>query len=414
MSRKFPIVKFLVIAYCLSLISLLLIEGYDITKNGNLPSFVMLFIIPLIVSIIVLAAWISKGFKLWFYKKKINIENSFYEVIGVLLLQAAYCFGLTAAWYNLTSIDLTALFVYVFAVIIPTTIFLIYFVNLFRKRLDGNQIIEDDVVKKSSKRQLKAKQETKLDFDSLIQLPGFTSEDIIEKLEQSVTYNVPSNHKFYEVFTRLKIEYYSSFKALRLVIKLRSDSLLSLDIQRKDSAFTFQRNEFVIPRLANAFVLNSPTPNVWKSLFRDTLLKENLALLRSNLEQFSLKGQYIEAIVYSSKAILQVLNWVVDLNPSMEKMSGSIQVSKAEAMLCYNCQDPFDPLEDVCTKCGSSRPRCIVCFQDLKPEIDTDVVILPCCKIYAHKEHMIVWLRKKPSCPNCHADLSRWINKIGI
>jgi len=62
--------------------------------------------------------------------------------------------------------------------------------------------------------------------------------------------------------------------------------------------------------------------------------------------------------------------------------------------------------KEVCDDCNSPRPRCIICYQDLKPSEEENVVILPCCQIYAHREHIKVWLRKKPSCPNCHADLS--------
>lgn len=414
MSRNFPIVKFLIILDGIALVSLLLTAGYKITLMFNYPSFVLLFIVPIVIVALVLFEW---GFSIlwnWVRNENVKLENSFLEFIGVLILQAAYCFGLIAAWYNFFLITYPILAAYILVVIITSLVFLIYIYIWVKNYLKYSKERSGDIVRTSPLISSKKNSKDLPDFDFILKTLGFMREDISSEYKQSIIFNVPETNKYYEVISQLKIDYIDYLKALQLTMKLQSDSLLSLVIRRRDSAFGHLKDELIIPRLANVYVLSSPTPEVWVNLFNDTLFKENLLLLRPYLEQFSLKGQYVEVIIYSEKAIAKVLDWVFDLNPSMERLSGTIKVSQAEAMLCYNCQDPFDPLEDVCTKCGSPRPRCIVCFQDLKPEIDTDVVILPCCKIYAHKEHMIVWLRKKPSCPNCHADLSRWINKIGI
>ncbi|MHA1218469.1 MAG: RING finger protein [Candidatus Heimdallarchaeaceae archaeon] len=414
MARVFPAIKILIFSYALSLVVNVLTAGYKETR-GFYPLFILLFIIPVTIICLVIIEWIFKIIEKWLKKKRFKIAYSPVELVFAIVLQGLFSFGLVFAWSNYLIFDGIDKLVFSLTTIFPTSFFIIYSVFWFRKR--EKKIVEDKleiIIKKASRMESKKKPVTEYDFESKVLIPGFTSEHITEQDKLSITYDVPTKHRYFDVISKLKIEYIDYLKALKLTMKLQSDSLLSLNIQRRDSAFGHLKDELVIPRLANVYVLHSSTPEVWGNLFNDNFFRQSLLLLRPHLEQFSLKGQYVEVVIYSEKAILKVLDWVLDLNPSMEKLSGSLEVTRAEKMLCYNCQDPFDPFEEVCTSCGSPRPRCIVCFQDLKPEIDTDVVILPCCKIYAHKDHMIVWLRKKPSCPNCHADLSRWINKIGI
>ena len=85
---------------------------------------------------------------------------------------------------------------------------------------------------------------------------------------------------------------------------------------------------------------------------------------------------------------------------------------EVERLECYNCGDPFDVSEEVCDKCNSPRPRCIICHLDLKRTDQEEVVTLPCCDIYSHKNHIISWLKQNPHCPNCHKNLSHWLNKV--
>ena len=322
-----------------------------------------------------------------------------------------FCLGLFFAWSNLPYIDPFKLSVYIIFATIPSVFFIVYIAFWIKNR--KTVILEKykmDVKKKSWIDSMKDS-ESDFNFNAIQEIPGLT---VVKKQKHDIVYDVPSSNKYHEVISRLRIEYLDYLKALKLIIRLKSDSLVSLEIQRRDSVFAKQEDELIIPRLSNAYVLNSSTPEVWTSLSNDTIFIEDLLLLRPHLEHFSLKGQFIEVILYSEKAITKVLDWILELNPSMEKLAESIKATKAEKILCYNCQEPFDLLEETCSNCGSPRPKCIICFQDLKPEVDTDVIILPCCKIYAHKDHIMMWLLRKSNCPNCHHDLSRWANEIRI
>ncbi|MHA2358275.1 MAG: RING finger domain-containing protein [Candidatus Heimdallarchaeaceae archaeon] len=94
--------------------------------------------------------------------------------------------------------------------------------------------------------------------------------------------------------------------------------------------------------------------------------------------------------------------------------SEGIKEYEIEKLECYGCKDIFDPLEDTCNVCGAPRPRCLICYADLKPSEQEEVVELPCCGIFAHKEHIISWLSQESICPNCHIDLSSWLTKLKI
>ncbi|MHA1347354.1 MAG: RING finger domain-containing protein [Candidatus Heimdallarchaeaceae archaeon] len=54
----------------------------------------------------------------------------------------------------------------------------------------------------------------------------------------------------------------------------------------------------------------------------------------------------------------------------------------------------------------------MICFQDLKPSSENEVVMLPCCSIYAHKPHIITWLKENTKCPNCKTNLKYWLEEI--
>ncbi len=414
MPREFPIVKPMIITYAVSMLVLVLTAGYHHTQ-GFIEMFAVIFITPVCIIALVGFEWTFKPISRWFKRNRYNFDYSILELVWVIILQAAFCFGLLLSWSNFFSIGRIEVLVFSLTTIFPSSFFIFYLISWIRyRRKDVVTSDLDVIIKKTSWLESKKKIETEYDFESKILIPGLTSENIIDQDKLSITYEVPSKHRYYDVFTKLKIDYIDYLKALRLTMKLKSDSLLSLSIKRRDTAFSHLKEELVIPRLSNVYVLDSSTPEVWGNLFNDTLFRQSLLMLRPHLDQFSLKGEYVEVVIYSEKAILKVLDWVMDLNPSMEKLTGELEVTRAEKMLCYSCQDPFDPFEEICGKCGSPRPRCIICFQDLKPEVDIDVVILPCCKIYAHKDHMTLWFTRKTNCPNCHADLSRWANEIRI
>ena len=79
---------------------------------------------------------------------------------------------------------------------------------------------------------------------------------------------------------------------------------------------------------------------------------------------------------------------------------------KIPELKCFNCNDPFDLSEEICTKCGAPRPNCVVCLLDLNTSEKEAVIKIPCCGVYAHEDHLKMWLKNNIKCPNCHENLA--------
>jgi hypothetical protein len=210
----------------------------------------------------------------------------------------------------------------------------------------------------------------------------------------------------------MKITYNEALNAFILVLELSNDSNLSLEIKRRESSDYSTENQFSVSRLDNVFILKSTTSEIWIPVLDDSTIKKEFLALRPYLEFFVLKRQFVEAFLYSERAVAKTVELVMKINPSSITSSSDIKTTAAETLLCYNCGDPFNPLENYCDKCNNSRPRCIVCYQDLKPYEQENIVALPCCNIYAHRNHIVTWLMKKPNCPNCNRNLSRWLSQV--
>ena len=402
--------KILIITYCVSLISLAVRDfGYILYEQ---PYFYVNFLAPLIILVLTITLYILKRKNKLFYSALDVKELSISELVGMVLLECVYIFTLVMVWHSVFNYTKLEIIVYSLFAAISNFMFLVYLSIWIANNIREKQFSFD-----TTRRQTTAVQKgktKKIDFAKITELLGFSPEIEYNQIDDGYLFNVPKEHIYADVFERIKITYDNYFRAFRIVVKLKSDSLLSLDIQKRDSLFKNTRNEFSISPLSNVYTLNSQTPEIWEPLLSDPIFQQNLLLLRPYFEHFSLKGEYIEALVYSDTAIVKLLDWIMELNPSMEKISKDIESAESVILLCYNCQDPFDPLEEKCTKCGSPRPRCIICFQDLRPEEEDDVIQLPCCGIYVHRDHLLTWLQKKSICPNCHNSLTRWMNQLRI
>ena len=186
-----------------------------------------------------------------------------------------------------------------------------------------------------------------------------------------------------------------------------------MDIVAKGSYQAKLKDSFFYANLTKYYSLYSSAPDLWKEVFTAREITETLRSQAPYLFHYYLRGEYLEVLVNFDGAIINFLNLTMQIHSKLKDLFGVLETYKTEKLVCYNCQDPFDPLEEVCDKCGSPRPRCIVCLLDLRPsQIDEEIVTLPYCGVYAHKAHIIVWLKQNPHCPNCHRDLRHWLGQI--
>lgn len=80
---------------------------------------------------------------------------------------------------------------------------------------------------------------------------------------------------------------------------------------------------------------------------------------------------------------------------------------KVPELKCFNCNDTFDLSEETCDKCGAPRPSCVVCLLNLDTSEKEAVIKVPCCGVYAHEDHLKMWLKTNSKCPNCHENLAK-------
>jgi hypothetical protein len=120
----------------------------------------------------------------------------------------------------------------------------------------------------------------------------------------------------------------------------------------------------------------------------------------------------MEVVIFDENEFTPILKLIAQIAGVVEKQVINYETLEIEELECYSCNDPFDSLEQECNKCGAPRPRCTVCLLDLRPSEKDQVITLPCCGVYAHKEHIISWLYENPKCPNCTKDLEYWLTEI--
>jgi hypothetical protein len=232
----------------------------------------------------------------------------------------------------------------------------------------------------------------------------------LERASNGFSFIVPQRHK-YSIFSRIKVIQFSS-NSLKIFGTLNKQFPSYLDILRRDNRTLSDKNEFNIPILSNVYYLFSSTPPIWTEVLKNDQINDYFLSLRAYLDYLYLRNDYVEAVVYSDTAVIKLLDLSVMLHDSLKSLVSGIEDEEVELLVCYNCQDPFDPTEEICDKCGVPRPRCIICHLDLKPSEKEEVVNTPCCGVYAHKNHIIAWLKQRSSCPNCHASLGHWLNKL--
>jgi hypothetical protein len=235
------------------------------------------------------------------------------------------------------------------------------------------------------------------------------------RLSKGYQIKIPRGHK-YDLFSAIKITQESK-KTIKIVGILTKVIPSYLDIRNSKILYGSTKDSFSVFDLDRDFKLYSTAPDMWREIFTNS---EIINLLQNNslhIQHYYLRGEYMEALISHNQVGLgtTILSLTILIHEELKKLFGILDSTEIEKLVCYNCQDPFDPLEEVCDKCGSSRPRCIVCLLDLYPsDIERDVVTTPCCGVYAHKDHIITWLKQDPRCPNCHKNISHWLGQLQI
>jgi len=239
------------------------------------------------------------------------------------------------------------------------------------------------------------------------------SEENVLRLSKGYQLKIPRGHK-YDLFSAIKItrEGRRTIKVVAILIKVIPSYL---DIRPVNTFYESTKDTFSVIDLNRSFKFYSTTPDMWREIFANSRIKDLIQHNALLIQHYYLRGEYMEAQISCEQAVITILSMTKLIHEGLKQLFGVLDSSEIEKLVCYNCKDPFDPLEEECDKCGSSRPRCIVCFLDLYPsDLEKEVVTTPCCGVCAHKDHIITWLRQNPHCPNCHKNLSHWLGQMLI
>ena len=236
---------------------------------------------------------------------------------------------------------------------------------------------------------------------------GAIDVQIFKSIYPRVVFEFPVNHKFYYL-NQISLEVISS-NEFNLRAVLRVDYPIALSIKRRSIKKEKDDGIKQIPS-TEYFVFHS-THSI---LFEDILVKDELNNLliemRESLDYLSINGRFIQGQINSYEDLNEFFTITTIIHD--EVILKDFSNVDTEQLECYQCGDVFDTSEDVCNICNAPRPTCIVCLLDLKPSEKKKVVQTPCCGVYAHKEHIISWLRTDGRCPNCKKDQFLWLRKL--
>ncbi|NPD88382.1 MAG: hypothetical protein HGN29_06645 [Asgard group archaeon] len=167
-----------------------------------------------------------------------------------------------------------------------------------------------------------------------------------------------------------------------------------------------ERIELSIPELAKIYLIDYSHPKILEKILEEEKIIEALYSLHSFIDSFKIDRKYFLAEITETERVLDVLNVLkIVIKRLISEDAGLIEV---EQIKCYECNCSLDISDRKCPKCGKNRPECGVCLLDLYPSEAKEIIKTSCCGIYAHKDHLIMWLDKTDTCPNCRTRKPNW------
>jgi hypothetical protein len=148
----------------------------------------------------------------------------------------------------------------------------------------------------------------------------------------------------------------------------------------------------------------------WEDLSSKESISSKLKTLDMSLNQLIIDRKAISGILLDPQKLSIFLELLLETYNELVVLQSKVSfVSKIQ---CYQCGELLDQISEKCANCDSIRPECSVCRLELYPSEKDKVVQTPCCGVYAHKNHMIMWLHENEKCPNCKKKQITWLNQL--
>lgn len=162
--------------------------------------------------------------------------------------------------------------------------------------------------------------------------------------------------------------------------------------------------------LNSHYIISSNDELLVKSLNQNSRITQKLIALSSNLEIILVNRKYFVATFYDANH----LNEIVDLLGELYKefVNQKTGLKTVTYIKCFDCEDDLDENDEKCPNCNTNRPRCAICLLDLQPAEKEEVIQMPCCGVYGHREHIMMWVEKAHTCPNCKVKQIEWLDEL--
>ncbi|MHA1219079.1 MAG: hypothetical protein ACTSO5_10465 [Candidatus Heimdallarchaeaceae archaeon] len=195
-----------------------------------------------------------------------------------------------------------------------------------------------------------------------------------------------------------------------IILHIYSDKEMILEgILKKYQHFslTLHKNEV---GEENKYSIISSYSVVKEGILAKDEFKQKLETVYESVEHLMINQKYVTGNISNIKDLKAFLGLVKELSLELSRLD--IGIIEVEELECLNCGEKISLNDAECSSCGTSRPRCKVCRLELYPSEKEDIVQTPCCGVYAHKLHMIMWLDNHRKCPNCQKLQTRWLDQL--
>ncbi len=235
-----------------------------------------------------------------------------------------------------------------------------------------------------------------------------------------------SNIKIQEVNNELRLSFDSSNQSkypffLQFFIRYEQDGSIILDgLFKKIQPFKVSIRSFgdeakkkgqeSFQDLNSHYIISSNDELLVKSLNQNSRITQKLIALSSNLELIMVNRKYFVAIFYDTGYLAKILDLLGELYKEFVNQKTGLKT--VTYIKCFDCGEDLDENDEKCPNCNANRPRCAICLLDLQPAEKEEVIQMPCCGVYGHREHIMIWVEKSHTCPNCRAKQIEWLDEL--
>jgi len=162
--------------------------------------------------------------------------------------------------------------------------------------------------------------------------------------------------------------------------------------------------------LNSQYIISSNDELLVKSLNQNSRITQKLIALSSNLELIMVDRKYFVVTFNDVNHLNQIFDLLGELHKEFVNQKTGLKT--VTHIKCFDCGEDLDENDEKCPNCNANRPRCAICLLDLQPAEKEDVIQMPCCGVYGHREHIMIWVEKSHTCPNCRAKQIEWLDEL--